>query len=115
MLLNFIINGFDAPVIAKNALRLIALIKQADDASMPRYLVYKTLGEKFVLCSPDNQDKMKLLNAIWQDVSTVTDIPEYVKVVEVYIEFVIKNFSVCLLRCFDNICSSRKQIFCSPI
>lgn len=94
VVLKSIIVGFAAELIAQSANVLVFYIKECDDGSIPKYQLYRALGEKFVQCPPSDQDKLKLLNEIWKEVTLLDNIREYTQLVEIYIEFVCKNFTL---------------------
>ena len=91
--LNSIINSFEAHLVAQAASILIYEIKNCDD-SLPRHILFKSLGEQFCVCPPDDKNKLELLNEIWKFVTTMKEIVDYTSVVEVFIEFVCKSFSL---------------------
>jgi hypothetical protein len=91
--LNAIISSFEPHIISNSASLLIQQIKECDDSTTPRHVLFKTLGEKFCAVPPPEDNKMELLNEIWKHVTKVEKIEQYLPIVEIYIEFVCKNFS----------------------
>jgi hypothetical protein len=94
MVLYHIISSFDADIIANNASHLITLINDCKDGALPRCKLFRALGEKFCVCPPAKNQKLDILNAVWKYVTKMSDIQEYAPVVEVFIEFVCKNFGL---------------------
>nr|CAG4717581.1 unnamed protein product [Naegleria fowleri] len=91
--LNSIISSFEAHLVSHAASILIYEIKQCDD-SLPKHQLFKSLGEQFCVCPPDDSHKLELLNEIWKYVTAMKDIKDYISVVEVFIEFVCKSFTL---------------------
>jgi hypothetical protein len=94
MFLLHIINGFPSAIIAKNAGLLVFLVRECEDELTPKHLFYKGLGEKFNQNPPKDTEKMRLLNEIWKNVTKIESIADYIPIVETYMDFVSKNFSM---------------------
>lgn len=94
MVLNHIISSFDPSVVSNSASILIFMIKDCQDGSLPRFKLFRSLGEKFCVCPPLESNKLELLNEVWKYVTKMDQLSDYVPVVEVFIEFVCKNFEL---------------------
>ena len=92
--LNSIIGSFEAHLISQTASLLIHEIKECNDAALPKYVLFRSLGEQFCVCPPDDSHKLELLNEVWKYVTGLKEITAYTPVVEVFIEFVCKSFSL---------------------
>jgi hypothetical protein len=93
MILNAIISSFEPHIVSNSASLLIVFIKECDDSTTPRHILFRSLGEKFCACPPPEESKLELLNEIWKHITKIEKIENYLPIVEVYIEFVCKNFS----------------------
>ena len=94
MFLYHIMNSFDPKIVSKNAGLMVFLIRESEDEFVEKHKFYKTLGEKFNLVPPKDSEKMRLLNEIWKNVTKIDNVLNYIPIVETFMNYVSKNFSM---------------------
>lgn len=87
-----LIRAFDAKVVSNAASVLVFLVKEYQDPIVPKHVCFRALGEKFAVVPPN--EKVRLLNEIWGYITDVDNIEDYLQIVEVYVEFVTKYFTM---------------------
>jgi hypothetical protein len=60
----------------------------------PRHTLYRSLGLCLVVATPDPSIHMQLVNQVWKGVAKLPTIENYVTCAEVWIQFILKHFSV---------------------
>ncbi|KAL9658300.1 hypothetical protein ABK040_015620 [Willaertia magna] len=94
IILNSIISSFEPHIISSAASLLIYEIKECNESTLPRYVLFRSLGEQFCVCPPEDAQKLDLLNEIWKHVTAIKDLSQYAPIAEVFVEFVCKSFTL---------------------
>lgn len=92
ILLYHIIRSFEPKIISNAGSLLVYLIKDYEDVNIPKHLCFKAIGEKFSDYPPN--EKIRLLNEIWGYISGVSNLEDYLSIIEVYVEYVTKYFTM---------------------
>ncbi|KAK2169423.1 hypothetical protein LSH36_10g11082 [Paralvinella palmiformis] len=93
LLINSIMSAFKPEYVSYRAKQFTAMIKDCEDTGFPKHVLYKSLGMCFVLADPPDEDKLQLLNDVWKVVIKLKNTSDYISCAEVWIEYVVKNFS----------------------
>jgi len=103
MVLNHIINGFSPKFVAKNALSMIALIKEAEENPLnPRPVLFHSLGRALIKAAPPKEERLAILNDVWRFVTKIQDTKQYVDIALVFVEFLLLYFSPREVNIFLN-------------
>eukprot|EP00993_Chasmostoma_nieuportense_P007592 NODE_864_length_1807_cov_35.898214_g808_i0.p1 GENE.NODE_864_length_1807_cov_35.898214_g808_i0~~NODE_864_length_1807_cov_35.898214_g808_i0.p1 ORF type:complete len:528 (-),score=124.15 NODE_864_length_1807_cov_35.898214_g808_i0:101-1684(-) len=94
MELMHVIAAFPADVVRKHAALLVDRIKASTPGLTPRERCYLPLAQKLAASPPAASEGLRLLNAVWQDVSALRDLKEYMLIASAWLVFVAKNFKV---------------------
>eukprot|EP01088_Endostelium_zonatum_P002802 TRINITY_DN1359_c0_g1_i2.p1 TRINITY_DN1359_c0_g1~~TRINITY_DN1359_c0_g1_i2.p1 ORF type:complete len:942 (+),score=217.40 TRINITY_DN1359_c0_g1_i2:79-2904(+) len=94
IVLNNILANFQPEYIAENAMSFAKLVRESEGDTFPKYKLYTTFGTDLVLCAPQKDDVLKLLNEVWKVVTKFTEPKEYMTAAEVWIEYPLKHCTV---------------------
>mmetsp|Transcript_6803 Transcript_6803/g.9916 ORF Transcript_6803/g.9916 Transcript_6803/m.9916 type:complete len:950 (+) Transcript_6803:3342-6191(+) len=94
LLLTAIIASFPGPLVSNNASILVDFIQNSNDQACSKHKAFTALGMKFCVKPPVEAERMTMLNTIWQHVTKVEDLKEYLEAAEVFVEYVTRNFSL---------------------
>eukprot|EP01080_Neovahlkampfia_damariscottae_P003853 gene3853-7013_t len=94
MFLYHVLNSFDSRIVSKNAGLMVFLIRESEDVFVEKHKFYKALGEKFNKVPPKDSEKMRLLNEIWKNVTKIDNVINYIPIVETFMDYVSKNFTM---------------------
>ena len=61
-------------------------------------MLFRTLGLCLALADPPSEHRLQILNDVWRVVSHLADPGHYVSCAEVWIQFAVRHFSVCITR-----------------
>eukprot|EP01083_Nonionella_stella_P088410 246397_1 len=87
-----VLGAFDARFVSKHARSIAQLIRQAEESSTPKALLYRAFGRAVVEAPPSQEMCLPILNEVWKVVKKLTDPELYMNVAEVFVEFVLQNF-----------------------
>jgi hypothetical protein len=73
--------------------------------------LYRTLGVNLVLSEPSQDDKRNILNQVWKDVTSETDVKKYIDVVEVWISYPLTHLSVLMTFSYLSFCSTFNKFY----
>lgn len=101
LLLNTIMASFKPDLIAERALSFVEMINSCysdnSNESFPSYILFRTLGLCLTVQPPPQEDRRQVLNNVWKVVTTLTDAQEYVNCAEVWAQYAVVHFTVCLI------------------
>ena len=92
LLLNAVMASFPPEFISARGTLFTELIKQADDAGLPKHHLFRSLGVNVALHAPPADQRLAVLNDVWKVVMKFKDPAEYMACAEVWIEYPAKNF-----------------------
>lgn len=93
LLINSIMSAFKPEYVSYRAKQFTAMIRECEDTGFPKHVLYKSLGVCLVLADPPEEDKLQLLNDVWKVVIKLKNTSDYISCAEIWIEYVVKNFS----------------------
>ena len=93
MVLNVILESFDASYYSHGSLGMITLIRNAHSSSSTTMDLYTTLGKQFLKFPPPEDHKIQVLNEVWKSVSKCEDIGAYIVCCSVWIELTSTHYS----------------------
>lgn len=89
LILKCIIYSFPSDFISATAQRIMEQIRDSDDC-LPKHQLYRELGAKLVIAKPLTDQVFPILNEVWEEITKVEDITEYMKAAAVWIEYPLK-------------------------
>ncbi|EEC15414.1 esophageal cancer associated protein, putative, partial [Ixodes scapularis] len=93
LLLNSIMTAFKPEFIANRALEFVNMMKECDDATFPKHVMFRTLGLCLLVSDPPEEQKLQVLNEVWKVVSKLKNPADYMSCAEVWIEYPCKHFT----------------------
>ncbi|KAG0422746.1 hypothetical protein HPB47_001453, partial [Ixodes persulcatus] len=94
LLLNSIMTAFKPEFIANRALEFVNMMKECDDATFPKHVMFRTLGLCLLVSDPPEEQKLQVLNEVWKVVSKLKNPADYMSCAEVWIEYPCKHFTL---------------------
>ena len=93
MVLNVIIEAFDASYYAHGSLGMITLIKGARPSSSTTVDLLSSLGKQLTVHPPPEDQKIQVLNEVWRVVSKCEDIASYLMCCSVWLEVTYRHYT----------------------
>lgn len=93
LLLNSIMTAFKPEFIANRALEFVNMMRECDDATFPKHVMFRTLGLCLLVSDPPEEQKLQVLNEVWKVVSKLKNPADYMSCAEVWIEYPCKHFT----------------------
>lgn len=89
-----LLGSFAPAFVSNHALHMTNLIKECDEnAHVKKSKLYLTLGKALVSHAPPKDQRLPILNDIWKVVSKIVDPEEYIEIAEVFVQYLLQNFS----------------------
>jgi hypothetical protein len=114
-----LIGAFDPALVSKHAMSITTLIRDGEVShailsslflgfnflisvrqpckAFQKSRLYLSLGRALIASPPPKNQRLPILNDVWKVVSKVQDPIEYCEIAEVFVEYILKHFSVRLL------------------
>ncbi|KAG0616815.1 hypothetical protein M758_5G143800 [Ceratodon purpureus] len=90
VIVHYMLKQLPPAYIAGEALNMLRMIKSSKDVSLSQHLNYKLLGEKLCECSPPRENQLVILNEAWKVVMTYSNLPEYMAVADVFLDYILQ-------------------------
>lgn len=100
LLLMTILQAFRPEFIATHALELVAILSTTNNDGITRGSLFRLLGISLGSHPPVPELRLIVLNEAWKTINTLTNVAEYINCVEMWTEFVVKNFDLKILNKF---------------
>jgi len=89
-----LLSSFRPQLVSKHALDMVQLIKASDtNSQLPKSRLYLALGKAMMSCPPPEAQRLAILNDVWKAVTKIEDPTEYMEIAEVFIQYILVNFT----------------------
>lgn len=100
LLLVTILNSFRPEFVALKSLDFVSLLSESSCEGITRGALFRMLGNILSLFPPPIDQRLMVLNEAWLIINTITNIADYVPCVELWSEYVAKNFDLIIVDKF---------------
>ncbi|CAF92818.1 unnamed protein product, partial [Tetraodon nigroviridis] len=94
LLLNSVMRAFRPEFVAARATDFIGMIKDCDEAGLPKHLLFGSLGRSLACADPPEPERLTILNEAWKVVTKVRSPQDYINCAEIWVEFTCRHFTV---------------------